>query len=275
MFFIVLLSLAVAVPIVKARQWRQLAILSKVFALGIFNALFYLGALGLLDTGVYLGIYGGFYVIIAIILTMSRRVIPFFIEKGVENSVKLYNSKLLDIASLIAFLVFFIAELLQGYHLVAGYSALVLGVLNALRLIGWYTSGLWKKPLLWSVYLASWSISLGFILYYLSYTFGLSKFLAIHALAYGGIGMMTIGMMARVALGHTGRGIQHPPAIMSIAFLILLAGTLFRVFAPILLPEHYVLWVSIAMVCWIVAFAMFLYVYLPMLISKRIDGRFG
>ena len=275
LLFVVMLNFAVAVPIIKAKQWRQLAVLSKLLAFGIFNFLFYLGALNLMKNGVYLGIYGGFYLVIGLILMMGRRVIPFFIERGVANGIKLYNSKILDFASLVLFICFFIAEMLRIYPQLSAYSSLFLGIVNIFRLIGWHTRGLWKQPLLWSIYLAIWSISLGFILYYFSYVFGLSKFIAIHTLAYGGIGMITIGMMSRVALGHSGRSIHDVPAGIQTACLLLFTGMLFRVLIPILFPMHYMLWIGVAMIFWIIAFSIFCYRYIPILTRKRIDGLFG
>ena len=273
--FVVILSLAIAMPIIRAKQWKQLAVLSKLFSLGFLNVVFYLGILNEMTSAIYIGIYGGLYLVIGLILMMGRRVIPFFIERGVEGDVKLHNAKILDVASLVLFLCFFIAELLGEYPTISAYSALLLGVVNGMRLIGWHTPKLWKKPLLWSIYLAMWCVSLGFILFYFSFVFKFSKYIAIHALAYGGIGLITIGMMARVALGHSGRNIHDIPAGIHTAFLLLFIGVLFRVLAPILLPDHYSLWIGIAMMFWILAFGIFCYRYIPICVSKRVDGALG
>lgn len=275
LLFVIMLALAVSIPIIKSKQWRQLAVLSKLFALGVFNFLFYLGILDVVTNGIYIGIYGGLFLVIGLILMMGRRVIPFFIERGVESDVKPHNSKILDLASLIVFLCFFIAEMFGDYPLISAYSALLLGVVNIVRLVCWHTVELWKKPLLWSIYLAIWCISLGFILFYFSYALTFSRYIAIHALAYGGIGMITIGMMSRVALGHSGRNIHNLPTGIQTAFLVLLIGVLFRVLAPILLPSYYTLWMSIAMICWIAAFIIFCYRYFPICVSKRVDDQFG
>lgn len=65
--FLVLLVFAVSYPIIKVKQWKQIGILSKLILLMICNILFYLGALNVLDNGVYWGIYGGLYLVIALI----------------------------------------------------------------------------------------------------------------------------------------------------------------------------------------------------------------
>ena len=76
--FIVALILATAFPVIRARQWKQLVILSKLLLLLASNILFYLGVLDVLERGVYWGLYSGLYLILALIFTIGRRVIPFF-----------------------------------------------------------------------------------------------------------------------------------------------------------------------------------------------------
>jgi uncharacterized protein involved in response to NO len=157
----------------------------------------------------------------------------------------------------------------------SAYLALILFVINARRLIGWYTPGIWKKPLLWSLYLSFWFICLGFVLFVASHFLGIDKSLAIHAFAYGSIGVMTLGMMSRVALGHTGRGIQAPPPAIAYAFGILLGGAIIRVLLPLIDTQRYLLWIGLSQALWLISFIIFIVVYLPILSKPRIDGRPG
>jgi len=108
MLFMLCLISAIAYPIVKTRQWRQTGILAKLILLTIGNGLFYLGAAGMIEQGIYWGIYGGLLLIIGLILTLGRRVIPFFIEGGVSYPVHLVNYKWIDRSSLVLLLAFFI-----------------------------------------------------------------------------------------------------------------------------------------------------------------------
>ena len=70
-------------PILKVRQWRQSGILAKLLLLGFSNLAFYAGIMGWFADGIRWGLYGGLYLIIGLVLTMGRRVIPFFTERGV------------------------------------------------------------------------------------------------------------------------------------------------------------------------------------------------
>ena len=275
------LLVAAALPIIRAKQWNQAAIVGKVGLLLLANALFYLGLLGIWAQGMQLGLYAGFYVIVALILTMGRRVIPFFIERGVGCPFTAQNHSWIDRASLILFLLFMLADLLamasghRGAAWAAALLALVQVPLHILRLWGWYHPNIWQKPLLWVLYLAYGWLIAGFALKFLSVAAGISPFLAVHAFAYGGIATLTVGMMARVTLGHTGRNVAEPPSLVSVIFGLLLIGTLVRVVAAGLFPQFYALWILMAQFIWIVAFALFVWLYAPMLIKPRMDGRYG
>ncbi len=273
--FLASLCVAVGRPLIQAKQWKQMAILGKLIFLLVLNCLFYLGALGVVEQGIYWGIYGGLYVVVGLIMMMGRRLLPFFIERGVENPKPVYNSQWVDIASLILFVIFFVSELMARSQALSAYVALLLFIVNAFRLLRWNQPGIWQKPLLWSLYFSLWCIALGFLLFSGSYFWGLSKYVAIHAFAYGGIGTITLAMMARVSLGHTGRMIGSPPAALMPTFGLLFAGTLLRVACPLLLPQHYALWMMLSQLCWIVAFTIFTVIYFPMLTRPRVDGKDG
>lgn len=273
--FNVLLCLAILIPIVKVRQWQHIGIWSKLVFVLLGNVLFYLGLFNLLDNGIRYGLYTGLYIFLSLILVMGRRVIPFFIEKGVGYPVTLTNRRWLDLTSLVLMLIFVIAEVFIVSPMLAAITAAALFVLHTLRLAGWYTHGIWQKPLLWVLYLGYAWIVIGFAMKAVALVIDINPMLAVHAFTYGGIGLTTLGMMARITLGHTGRDVFTPPAILLPVFLLLLAGGVVRVFLPIIWPADYAMWVFASLVLWILAFGLFIPVYAPMLIKPRIDGRYG
>ena len=65
MTFICALIIAVASPIFATKQWRQMAILSKLFLLAFGNLAFYLDAFSNFENGIRIGLYGGLYLVIA------------------------------------------------------------------------------------------------------------------------------------------------------------------------------------------------------------------
>ncbi len=273
--FIVLVCLAIASPIVRRKQWRQMAVLSKLVLLGLGNALFYLAALGYVEQGLHLALYGGLYLVIGLILTIGRRVIPFFIERGVDAPVTLYNARWLDISSMLLFLVFFVSELFLHTSWLTSLSSGALFVITSLRIKGWFTPQILTRPLLWSLLLALVFIDLGFLLFALRDWLNLSPYIPVHAFAVGGIGTITLSMMSRVSIGHTGRNLKQPPALLP-ALLALLAGSaVVRVVLPVFFAGQYELWLQVSGVMWCLAFFGFCAIFIPMLRSPRPDGKPG
>jgi uncharacterized protein involved in response to NO len=273
--FMLMFITAAAIPVIKVKQYSQTGIISKLVLLLISNLLFYLGALGLVADGVRWGLYSGLYMLIALVLVMGRRVIPFFIEKGTDSDVIVRNWKWLDITSLVLLLLLWVIDVFSEYRFIVSLIAALLFIVHVIRMIGWYTSAIWNKPLLWVLYLAYLSIVTGFLLKSLEYWLVISPFLSVHAFAYGGIGVMTLGMMSRVTLGHTGRNVSEPPAVLFWCFVLLLAGAVVRVVFPLFNNGLYVYWIGLSQILWIASFVVFLVVYTPMLVTPRIDGRDG
>lgn len=275
MLFALCLIGSILYPIVKVQQWKQLGIVVILALLAVANGCFYLGAAGFVEQGVFFGIHGGLFLIVGLILFMGRRVIPFFIEAGIGYPVKLFNSKWLDTAIIVLYIAFFIAQVLVRNPWMAALTAMGLFVANSVRLAGWHTSGIWKKPLLWSLFIAFIWINLGFLLLAVNVFLNLPNIVVLHAFSVGGIGLMILSMIARVILGHTGRNVQNPPKTVAIALIVLIAGAIVRVIAPLIAESHYIIWVAASQILWITAFSMFIVTYFPMLVKPRIDGQFG
>jgi uncharacterized protein involved in response to NO len=201
--------------------------------------------------------------------------LPFFIEKGVGYPLQLRNSKAVDIASLVLFVGFWIAELVRPNTLLAAVLAIGLFFIHLWRLLGWYTGGIWKKPLLWVLYLAYGAIIAGFALKAAAFFFFFFPSLGLHAFAVGGIGLMTLGMMTRVALGHTGRNVFEPPPLLFWVFVTLFAALIARVVLPMLFEQHYRVWIAVSQWLWLFAFLMYFIRYFAILTQPRVDGQDG
>lgn len=270
LFFILLIIFATK-PVLQTKQYKQLGIIIVLLLLLISNSVFYLGVLQIITNGVHIGLYAGMYLILLLIFIMARRVIPFFIQKGVDQQVSIKNFKWLDIASLILFVLYALFDLFYLHQKTLLAIAGMLLLLHSIRMIGWYTNGIWKKPLLWSIYIAYGFIVSGFALKLLIAYYGFLPFLEIHAFTVGGIGLLTLSMMSRVALGHTGRNVFEPPRAIFWIVLVFSMSILFRIVLPIFSPNYYSEWIVLSQVFWIAAFSLFFIVYFPILIKPRID----
>ena len=273
--FMLGLIVSVSLPVIRVRQWTQLGIISKLWLILAANGLFYAGVLGYSEQGERWGLYAGLYMILALIFVMARRVLPFFIERGVDEACSSNNRLWIDIASLVLFLAWAALDVFTQQAAVIAWISLGLFAVHAWRLFDWHTPGIWRKPLLWSLYLGYASLTLGFLLKALSVWQGLPSSLVLHTFAVGGIGLMTIGMMSRVALGHTGRDVFNPPGILAAMFMLVIIAAITRVVLPLLDPAHYTIWIATSQVFWILGFALFTAVYIPQLVRPRVDGRPG
>lgn len=275
LMFMLLLVIATTIPVLKAKQYNQLGIISKLVLLMLSNALFYLGAAGVFEQGERWGLYSGIYMLVALLLVMARRVIPFFIEKGVEGRVEVINRRWVDNSSLVLLIGLWIADVFTSQEIIVSIVAGMLTILHLVRMSGWYTALIWHKPLIWVLYLAYGFIVAGFALTAAESWFALAPGLAVHAYAYGGIGVMTLGMMSRVILGHTGRNVFEPPKSFTWCFALLVAGALVRVVLPLFNMGMYGYWIGLSQLLWIAAFVVFIVVAAPMLLTARVDGRDG
>ena len=160
-----------------------------------------------------------------------------------------------------------IVDLVQPFGRVAGGLALALGLLQLARLIGWHDRRIWTTPMLTVLYVGLLWLALGLILDGLPAFTGMTPRGALHALTVGAIGVVTLGMMARVAVGHTGRAMQAAPLTLLAFVLINLAAVLARTRAPARPRRLSDLADGSAGFCWILAFGLFLWVHAPMLIE--------
>lgn len=286
MLFWFLTSFAVSLAVYRARQKRQIGIIAKLLLLFCSHVVFYVAIWANNADLQTLALYFALYLVIGVVLTIARRVLPFFISKGVgvDNqgkpngiTIEQKNSDVLDKISLLSFVGFVVCDLFLPYEKIASLFAVICFVANIWRLKNWYHQGIWQKPLLWSLVIAFFGMISGLLLIAI-YPFVASSLnlhsLGIHGLALFGIGLMTLAMMARVSLGHTGRNIHMPPKTIGLIFVLMIISGLCRVLMPLLFDE-YMVWLLISQITWIMAFVLFGISYIAILSKPRTDGLFG
>ncbi len=273
----------VFIPLVGWSLWRPLWYgqnrVNRVFLLifagmTLANLLVHLDVAGL-SKGLWpRGVYLMVDMVLLVLLLVAGRVVPFFTEKavpGARSAVRPWVEK----ATFITMTLAAVVELLLPHGPAGGILLLLAALVQAVRLWGWYDGGIWRWPILWVLHLGYAWLVLGLALRGLAGFDLLPYAVALHAITVGGIGVLTLGMMSRVALGHTGRNINDTGPLMPVAFVLLNIGALVRVFGPLFMVEKFNLWINIAGGLWMLAFLAFVWVYTPILIKPRIDGRPG
>lgn len=268
LLFFPLLTVAIARPILQSANMRNMVFIAFCGLFFLMNLLVHFDVLGIAPGMAHLGIYGALNLVVLIMLIIGGRVIPFFTERATPG----YKGKrigFIEQAVIPVAVVLFLNDLWQPF---ASWAYLLSGLLAALLLLrvgAWFDKALLKNPLLWILHLGYLCIGIGFALRATTPITGLSPFLYVHTLTIGGIGLLTIGMMSRVALGHTGRPLVLPK-LMQLAFYLMLLSVVTRVVVMGLVNKPFVY--DMAGSLWIAAFVLFFIVYLPALVSPRADA---
>ncbi len=274
LLFLPALAIAIAIPIGRAMTPRNLGFIPLLFGLAIANALFHLDYLGVIDGWAATSLDAALGIIIVIIAIVGGRVIPFFTANA-TGMPAISRRRPMDFVALgltVAWLIAFIIDVTATWT--AG-LAMAAGAANLARMKGWGITRSLSIPLLWVLHAGYAFVGIGLV------AFGLSHFditgtrsIAIHALTTGAIGVLCLGMMARVALGHTGRKLKAHK-FTTIAFALIVAAAIVRVFLPWAFAGAYAESLVVSGTLWTVAWALFLFVYTPILLRPRADGKPG
>ncbi|RAL24765.1 hypothetical protein DL240_00720 [Lujinxingia litoralis] len=288
LLFVPALALVLARPLWKSRNRRNMKFVVVLGGLFVLNLLMHLAALGLIGTGERVWLMAALDLVVVMMLVVGGRVIPMFTRNatGAQVVKREWIEKVVVVfvgLSMVTQLALLLVASGGWMRALAGGSAAVAGVAVLARMCGWATGATRKEPLLWVLHAGHAWIGIGFLLRAAALQWpGVSSAMATHAITVGAVGMLTLGMMARVALGHTGRPLKTWPAV-GWAFGLVGLAALLRTFAPMLLPVmlpgvwpgYYTGFVAVAAGLWGVAFAVYSVVYLPVLVGSRVDGRPG
>ncbi|HEX6001343.1 MAG TPA: NnrS family protein [Hyphomicrobiaceae bacterium] len=274
-FLCVLMSL-MAREIVTARNWRNLPVLLVLAVLLIAQALFHweVARFGQPEIAQRLAIGA----IVTLIALIGGRIVPSF----TTNWLKRVNPGRLprplgrfDVIALVvgiaAFAVWIVSVRLAVPAWLCGGLLLLAGLLHLARQVRWVPERTGREPLLVILHIGYLFIGVGFLLTGLAeLTHGrIAASAGIHAWTAGAIGTMTLAVMTRASLGHTGRALTAGPMTTAIYAGVILAAVL-RI-ASALAPEHTTVLIPAAGIAWVAAFLGFAAVYGPMLARPRAD----
>lgn len=215
----------------------------------------------------------GLGAIILAITIIGGRVLPFFTKSAVENA-KIKSFPKVEKVIIPVTVLWVFAKAFDDGGLFASVAALLACVVHFARWLGWHSWQSRKKPILWVLHVGYLWLVIGFSLDALLIFRWFIPSLATHAYSVGCIGLLTYGMMTRVALGHTGRPI-HADKLMVLGYLCLNAAVIARVIAPIAFPSLMMKATLTAGWLWVAAFSIYCLRFGPLLIEPRTDGKVG
>lgn len=221
----------------------------------------------------HLGLPVALDVVLFMIAVMGGRVIPMFSNNGVPglNATRHPRVEQAALGSVLALLA------VDATGLGGPAPALVLTVAlvaHTARLALWQPWKTGRNPLVWVLHAAYAWLPVHLALRLGAEAGVVPSGLATHALTVGLMGSITLGMMTRTSLGHTGRALHAGP-VETTAYLLVSAAALVRVGGPLLQPAWLLPAVGLSAALWCSAFALFLWRYTPWLLRPRVDGQPG
>ena len=266
--FLALVVAAAAREIIAGGNWRNLPVVVLVLVLLAGNVAFHLEAHveGAADVSIRVGIG----VVVLLIALIGGRIIPSF----TRNWLVKFNPGRLPVpfgrfdgvvigCSALALIAWIVAPL----NAVTGVAMALVGGLHLVRLARWAGDRTSRERLLLILHVGYVFVPLGFLLHAAAVFGALPPSAGIHAWMTGAAGTMTLAVMTRASLGHTGQALTASPATQGI-YLAIIVAALARV-AAVEFPAHGDALLHIAACGWIVAFLGFAVAFGPLLAGAR------
>jgi uncharacterized protein involved in response to NO len=267
--FLALLTAALGREVIAGRNWRNLKILGVLTVMLLGNAVFHIEA-HLSGTAEY-GIRVGIAATLTMVMLIGGRIIPSFTRNwlaalGPGRMPVPYGrfdamSMMIAVAALLAWVV-------APADPATGAGLLIAGLSQAARLARWAGYRTWQNPLVFILHVAYAFVPLGFVLVGLSALSDISAAAGIHAWTAGAVGVMTLAVMSRASLGHTGRPPRAPVSVQAV-FILATASVLARVCAA-LHPVWTAPLLATATILWAAAFLGFSAIYWRVLTGPRL-----
>ncbi len=267
--FLVTLAAVALREIVAGRNWRNLRVLGALLVLIVGNVVFHAEAAisGVADYGIRVGIAAA----IGLIMLIGGRIVPSFTHNYLRRVAAHGNpgrlpqsfSRFDTIAMLVA-AVALVAWIATPSRLLTGVLFVVGGALQAVRLARWAGDRSRSDRLVLALHVGYGFIPFGFFLIGLASVRPdlISPSAGVHAWTAGAFGMMTMAVMTRATLGHTGRPLVASRATEALYALVVIAAFA-RIGSSFAYSELLLL---VAAFAWVGAFGGFVLVYGPMLL---------
>jgi uncharacterized protein involved in response to NO len=264
--FLLLVAAAAAREIIAGKKWNNLSVVLLILVLLAGNVTFHLEAhfAGTAEFSIRIGIA----VVVLLISLVGGRIIPSFTRNWLvrENPGRLpVPFSRFDMVAVATGAIALVLWILRPEGAATGGALVVAGVVHLIRLGRWAGDRTGRERLLFILHVGYAFVPLGFLLSACS-AFGVVPTGAgIHAWMVGAAGVMTLAVMSRASLGHTGQPLTASIATQAI-YLAIVAAAVARICA-VIEPAHSVPLLHIAAFGWAAAFLGFALSYGPTLIG--------
>lgn len=270
--FLLLLILKISVQLARRPKPQNLLFVGILALLWIGNLLVHLDWIGLTPGSAAAGLRQGLLAIAAMIAVLGGRITPAFTLNAMRRAGhEIGLPRISNPANPVGIAAAILLPVCIGIGVPDGITAvvaLVAGLAQLARLSGWRTLWTLDEPILWSLHLGAGMLGVGYLALAAAYAGWTSELGALHLIGIGAVGGMTLAMMTRAALGHTGRELAAARPI-TWAYTMIASAALLRSVGAELGPGWYDWSVLISGALWLLAFSLFVTIYWPVLTRPR------
>jgi uncharacterized protein involved in response to NO len=266
--FLMLLAAAAAREIIAGRKWNNLKVVGIISLLAITNVAFHVEAQleGIAEYSTRIGVG----LVVTLVCLIGGRIVPSFTRNWLARRAPgrlpvPFNR--FDGIAMVAGVCAMLAWVMTPSGRFTAAALGIAGLLHLVRLARWAGERTVSDRLVLILHVAYAFVPAGFFLAALAALDLVAPSAGIHAWTGGAIGSMTIAVMTRASLGHTGQALSASVATQLVYASIVIAA-LARVCAA-LEPAHSVALLTVAGIAWAAAFLGFALVYAPLLCRAR------
>lgn len=273
--FLPVLAAKILGQLLKRPKPQNMMFLALLTLLWLSNLLVHLDWTGLASTEAQ-GLRAGLLSVIALIAVLGGRVTPAFTRNALlradPQAALPVSRQPLEVAGIALPILTATAVLLGAPDAVAGTLATGAGLVAGARLAGWRTAATLEDPIVWALHAGYGMLALGLVAWGLALLGWGSEVAALHILGIGAIGGMTLAVMSRASIGHSGRALVAPFPV-ALAYGLMPVAVALRWVASTWPGTFYYIGTLGAGALWAFAFTLYLVALWPIWTTPRAGSR--
>lgn len=272
--FLPVLAVVIGREIISGKNWRNMKVLIPVSIFGLANIWFHIQMI--MDATGVAPIRLGFGAVLALLMIVGGRVIPSFTRNWLarQEPGKLpvaFNKydNILERASIVILVLWaFLDYIPPFFQPFIGVVFAALGTAHVVRIWRWAGHRTFLNPLLAVLHIFYAFVPAGFFVLSAGMILDDPAIIigALHVFGIGGVGGLTLAIMMRASLGHTGRKLATDK-VMEAAMIAVFLSVSLRVIGAIWPQFDWA--ITASGICWIIAFGIFCLRIGPWLLLPR------
>ena len=274
--FLPILAAKIAIQLAKRPKPQNVMFLLFLALIWSGSLIVHLEWMGITADTAERGLRVGLIGLTSMISILGGRVTPAFtrnalLREGRPDRLPVEHRRR-DAAGIILAIATAVAVLIGLPDAVGAVLAILAGLAAAARLSGWRGLALPGQPIVWVLHLGYGMLALGFVLWGLAQLGLGDEMAALHVLGIGAVGGMTLAVMSRATLGHSGRALVAPGPV-ALAYALIPVAVVLRWAGSTFPGSFYLPGVLGSGLAWCLAFTLYVVALWPIFVGPRSNGK--